>query len=136
VRPLLLLHLAWLWLMSPANLDAVVVPDQVIKGICAVESGCSWDAGQISGHYSISETGDVSPFQLSPAVLHQLGYRRLGYVHAHPELAERLARKWLSHLYVVTGSWNKAVAAYHVGMHGNRSVGRAYAARVLAAGLP
>ncbi len=119
------------------GLCAVECPDWAIRGICAVESGCDWrSTGDVRGKWIRGDAGEVSCFQLTPAVLRDLhAYSRRFRVHADPVLAESLTRAWLLHLYGVTGSWMEATAAYHSGL-GNRRQRYAisYAERVSAAG--
>src|SRR3954467_14068089 len=113
------------------------VPDWCLRGICAVESGCDWrSTGDVRGRWDRGAIGEVSCFQLSPAVLRDLhAYDRRHRVHADPVFAESLTRAWLLRLYGVTGSWPEACAAYHAGL-GRRAESFAvtYAARVQAAG--
>ena len=58
---------------------------------------------------------DVSPWQLSRGLLHDL---RISAARADrdPVYAEAVVRRWLAHLLQVTGSWPRALAAYHKGL--------------------
>jgi hypothetical protein len=111
------------------------VPDRVIAAIAQVETGTEWrDMGDVRGKWSHGGIGEVSPWQLSPAVLRDLkAYDRRHRVHADVVLAESLTRAWLLRLYGVTGCWSQTCAAFHAGLAGrHRPHARAYAERVMA----
>lgn len=124
-------------LAAAADARGQDVPRWVIAGIAAVETGTEWrDLGDVRGSWSRGAIGEVGPWQLSPAVLHDLrAYDRRFRIHADPVLAESLTRAWLLHLYARTGAWREACAAYHAGL-GRRHEAFAidYADRVHAAG--
>lgn len=116
------------------GLCAQEVPDRIVAAIAEVETGTKWHSvGDVRGTWARGDIGEVSPWQISPAVLRDLkAYDRRSRVHADPILAESLVRLWLSRLYVATGSWSQAVAAYHAGLGGrHRGYARDYADRVL-----
>jgi len=123
-----------LLLFLAAGLCAQDVPPWVLRGIAAVETGTDWrDTGDVRGTWARGSIGEVSPWQLSPDVLRDLGaYDRRARVHSCPVLAESLTRAWLVHLYARTGTWPQAIAAYHAGLRGrHRAYAREYADRVL-----
>ncbi len=118
-----------------AMAQGVEVPDRVIAAIAQVETGTEWRGiGDVRGSWNRGDIGEVSPWQISPAVLRDLNaYDRRFRVHADPVLAESLVRLWLGRLYERTGCWSQACAAYHAGLAGrHRGYARDYAARVLA----
>ncbi len=118
---------------------SVEVPNQIIAAIAEIETGTTWrGTGDVRGVWSRGNIGEVSPWQLSPAVLRDLrAYDRRSRVHSDTVFAESLVRQWLSRLHDATGSWSQAVAAYHAGIAGrHRRYARDYAARVFSvAGL-
>lgn len=131
ILPSLCLLLALLGFV--AGLCAEVTPDWCIRGIAALETGVHWtDTGTIRGKWSVSSTGDVSPWGLSPAVLADLGLTgKTKRIHSDPVYAESVVRLWLSRLYETTGDWDQAVAAWRGGLAGrNRKLAKEYAVRV------
>jgi hypothetical protein len=100
---------------------AVDVPDRIIAAI-----------GDVRGKWTRGSIGEIVPWQISPAVLRDLGAtHKANRAHRDPVLAESLTRAWLAHLYRATGDWRQAVAAYHAGLAGrDRPHGREYSARV------
>lgn len=118
-----------------ASAAAVEVPDRIVAAIAAVETSTEWRSiGDVRGTFARGDIGEVSPWQISPAVLRDMrAYDRRHRVHADPVFAESLVRLWLGRLYLTTGNWPEAVAAYHAGLRGrHRSYAREYADRVLA----
>lgn len=112
---------------------AVEVPDRIIAAIAQVETGTTWHAiGDVRGKWTRGTIGEVGPWQISPAVLRDLGAtHKANRAHRDPVLAESLTRAWLAHLYRSTGDWRQAVAAYHAGLAGRgRPHGREYSDRV------
>lgn len=115
-----------------SQLKAQEVPDWVLRGIAAVETGVHWhDTDRIDGTWGMSSTGDVGPWHISPAALKDLKRSHLAErIHRDAVLAESIARLWLSHLYRSTGCWHQSVAAWRLGL-GRRHEGtaREYAER-------
>jgi hypothetical protein len=112
---------------------AVEVPDRIIAAIAQVETGTTWHAiGDVRGKWTRGSIGEIGPWQISPAVLRDLGAtHKANRAHRDPVLAESLTRAWLAHLYRSTGDWRQAVAAYHAGLAGRgRPHGREYSDRV------
>lgn len=108
------------------------VPDWVMRGIAAVETGVHWhDTGHLDGTWARSSTNDVSPWGISPAVLEDLGLSaHAGRLHRDPVYAESIARRWLLHLHSVTGCWLQTCAAWRAGLRGrHRAWARDYAER-------
>ena len=109
--------------------------DSILSAIVAVETGCvRTGTGEVSGKWSIGEAGEVSPFQLHPRVLQDLGVaHKSGRIHRNPVYAESIARLWLGRLHHRFGNWPDAVAAWNGGAYGMR--GRSaqdYSVRVMA----
>ena len=114
------------------------VPDWVIAGIAAVETGSIYRNGRLVRYrdHRDGAAGEVGPWQLAPAVLDDLHASRLrARVRTEPVLAESLVRAWLLRCYQRTGDWSAAVAVYHAGPGGSWRRGASYASRVHAAGL-
>lgn len=108
------------------------VPDWVVRGIAAVETGVHWhDTGHLDGTWARSSTDDVSPWGISPDVLKDLKLSaHADRLHRDPVFAESIARKWLLHLHGVTGCWLQACAAWRAGLRGrHRAWARDYAER-------
>lgn len=115
-----------------SQLKAQEVPDWVLRGIAAVETGAHWNGtGDVTGTWNSNRTGDVGPWQVSPAVLKDLKRAHLSErIHRDVVLAESIARLWLGHLYRTTGCWHQSVAAWRLGLgrrHEHRA--REYAER-------
>jgi hypothetical protein len=127
-----------LWLPLSAADSPRAVPEWVVAGIAAVETGSTYRRGRLV-HYRdqrIGTYGEVGPWQISPMVLRDLSALHLRHrVASDVELAERLARRWLLRCYQRTGSWSRAVAAYHAGGNAHGARARTYAQRVRSAGI-
>jgi hypothetical protein len=112
---------------------AVEVPDRIVAAIAAVETGTEWRSiGDVRGKWSRGADGEVSPFQLSPAVLTDMGVTNHARVHRDTVYAESLARLWLVRCYVKAGNWPDAVARYNAGNRYRSRTARDYSARVIA----
>lgn len=113
------------------------IPEWVIAGIAAVETGSTYREGNLI-HYRDRRDGadgEVGPWQLAPAALRDLGVLHLrSRIRSEPVLAESMARAWLLRCYQRAGDWTTAIAIYHTGPQGDRRRGQRYAERVLAAG--
>lgn len=108
------------------------VPDWVVRGIAAVETGVHWrDTGDLDGAWARSSTNDVSPWGISPAVLADLRLSaHADRLHRDPVYAESITRRWLLHLHSITGSWLQTCAAWRAGLRGrHRAWARDYAER-------
>ena len=113
------------------------IPDWVVAGIAAVETGSTYRAGELVDYRDRRDgaDGEVGPWQLAPSALHDLGMLHLrSRIRVEPVLAESLTRAWLIRCHRQTGDWIAAVAIYHTGPRGDRQRGQLYAERVLAAG--
>ena len=120
---------------APAS---TTIPDWVIAGIAAVETGSTYRGGRLVRYrdHRDGAAGEVGPWQIAPSVLDDLGAARLrARVRTEPVLAESLVRAWLLRCYQRTGSWTSAVAVYHAGPGGSSRRGASYASRVYAAGF-
>lgn len=115
----------------------VPIPDWVIAGIAAVETGSIYRGGDLI-HYRDRRDGadgEVGPWQIAPAALVDLGAASLRTrIRSEPVLAESMTRAWLLRCHRRTGDWFWAVAIYHTGPNGDRQRGRRYAERVFAIG--
>lgn len=112
---------------------AVEVPDRIVAAIVQVESGCEWRGiGDVRGKWSRGADGEVSPFQISPAALSDMGVTNASRVHRDTVWAESLARLWLSRCFDRHGNWPEAVAAYNAGSRYRSRSARDYACRVIA----
>lgn len=113
------------------------IPDWVIIGIAAVETGSTYRDGNLV-HYRDRRDGadgEVGPWQLAPTALRDLGVSHLrSRIRTEPVLAESMARAWLLRCHRIAGDWTAAVAIYHTGPRGDRRRGDRYAERVFAAG--
>ncbi len=113
------------------------IPDWVIAGIAAVESGSTYREGNLV-HYRDRRDGadgEVGPWQMAPSALSDLGVSHLrSRIRVEVVLAESMTRAWLLRCFRRAGNWNLAVAFYHTGPGGDRRRGRLYAERVFAAG--
>lgn len=98
-----------LTLMGPPS-----VPDELVYAIAAKETGSVW-RGRLVRRGLLDLGADVSPWQISRAVLHDLHASR-SRAACDPVYAESLVRRWLAHLLRVAGSWPRALAAYHCGL--------------------
>ena len=117
-----------------AGLCAQEVPDAIIRGLVAVESGASWkSAGEIDGKWKRGAIGEVSNFQLSPAVLTdlRLSPSQRARVATSPIYAESIARLWLSRCFAKHGSWRDALSRYNAGNRWRSVKARDYADRIL-----
>ena len=115
-----------------AGLCAVEVPDQIIRGLVAVESGAEWiDTGEIKGRWHRGASGEVSHFQMSIAVLKDMR-APISRVERDTVLAESYARLWLSKCREKSGSWSEALARYNCGSRYKSAKAKDYAVRVLA----
>ena len=115
------------------------VPEWVVAGIAAVETGSSYRDGRLVEYHDRRDGGDgeVGPWQMGPAVLTDLGIDHLrARIRTEPVLAEKYARTWLLRCFQRTGNWPRAVAIYHTGPRGSVQRGRRYAERVQALGAP
>ena len=108
--------------------------DHYIAAIAGVETGVRYmGVGDIRGKWSVGQDGEVSPWQLSPAVLADLNVKNKSRrIHSDPVLAESIVRQWLARLHSRYGRWEDVLGAYHRG-HGARRGGAAadYADRVI-----
>ena len=96
------------------------VPDSIIYAIAMRESGYDWSPGMLRHIVRVSSTGDVSPWQISPAVIRDLKANK-ARARTDARYAESLARRWLAHLFQVTRSWRQALAAYHAGLQARQT---------------
>ncbi len=122
----------------PAAAPDTSIPDWVIAGIAAVETGSTYRGGRLVRYrdHRDGAAGEVGPWQIAPAVLDDLGAAHLrARVRTEPVLAESLVRAWLLRCYQRTGSWKSAVAVYHAGPGGSPRRGSTYASRVYNAGF-
>lgn len=111
---------------------AAETPDRIIAALVQVESGCEWRGiGNIKGTWARGADGEVSPFQLAPAALTDMGVTNHARVHRDPVYAESLARLWLSRCYAKHGNWPQALAAYNAGSRYRSRSARDYADRIL-----
>ena len=112
---------------------AVEVPDRIVAAIAAVETGTEWrNTGDVRGKWSRGADGEVSPFQLSPAALTDMGVTNHARVHRDVVYAESLARLWLVRCYAKAGNWPDAVARFNAGNRYRSRTARDYSTRVLA----
>lgn len=115
-----------------AVVTAAETPDRIIAALVQVESGCEWRGiGNIKGTWARGADGEVSPFQLAPAALTDMGVTNHARVHRDPVYAESLARLWLSRCYAKHGNWPQALAAYNAGSRYRSRSARDYADRIL-----
>lgn len=113
------------------------IPDWVIAGIAAVETGSTYQNGSLIKYRDRRDgaAGEVGPWQLAPAVLTHMGVSHLkDRIRHETMLAESMTRAWLLKCFQRTGNWWAAVAMFHTGSAGNRARGKRYAERVYAAG--
>ncbi len=117
-----------------AMASGVEIPDRIIAALVQVESGCEWRGiGDVRGKWSRGSDGEVSPFQLSPAALIDMGASdRTARIHRDPVLAESFARLWLSRCYERSGNWPEALSRYNAGSRYRSRTARDYSTRVLA----
>lgn len=106
--------------------------DKALDAIAQIETGSRYLCGRVlRGRVRTSGTGAVGPFQISRGVLAQL---RVSYVSASSvdDVAAAAARRWLGHLYEITGNLRGAFAAYRLGLgHRDWHEAQAYAARAM-----
>ena len=120
-------------LVTCAPAKGVEVPDRIVAAIAAVETRTEWRSiGDVRGKWSRGADGEVSPFQLSPAALTDMGVTNHARVHRDTVYAESLARLWLVRCYVQAGNWPDAVARYNAGNRYRSRTARDYSARVIA----
>lgn len=109
--------------------------DRIVAAVAMVESGAVWrDTGDIRGGWSTGRDNEKSHWQLTPAVLSDLGLsaRQIRQVAASPVYAESVFRLWYSRLLLRTGSHYEALCAFHRGLGGrHRRDAQDYATRVL-----
>ncbi len=114
------------------------VPVWVEQGILATETGSMLlPTGRIYYHdQRVGGAGERGPYQMTAAVFRELKIRGATFTALGRDmgLARRAACAHLLRLFARTGSWDAAVAAYNVGLHGDRARGRAYARKVRALG--
>jgi hypothetical protein len=115
-------------LLTLAMTGPTDVPDAIIAAVALRETGSTWHGVLVqAGPRLVGKDGEVSPWQLSPAVLRDLKVS-VARVRHSPRYAELVCRRWLAHLFLVCGSWPRALAAYHRGTHGtNRADAMQYA---------
>lgn len=103
-----------------SQLKAEEVPDWVMRGIAAVETGVHWHStGSITGTWTSNTSGDVGPWHISKAALKDLKRSHLAErINTEAVLAESIARLWLVRLYRTTGCWHQTVAAWRGGLDG------------------
>lgn len=113
--------------------ESVDVPDQIIRGLVAVESGAQWRGiGDIVGSWKVGKSGEISHFQISfPALMEMGAEHKADRIASSPVLAESFARLWLSRCFERHGNWMDALARYNAGNRYRSPAARAYAARVL-----
>lgn len=108
--------------------------DHIIKAVAQVETGVTWvRTGVIVGRWRTGGAGEVSPWQLSPALLRDLGeLGHRGRIARDPALSEQIFKRVYWRLYSRLGSHEAALGAYHRGL-GSRTSPDAvdYAQRVL-----
>lgn len=122
LRALLLLTL---WTYSHA---ADITLDQAIAAIEEVETG---SRHPYTHRVLDGRSGEVSCWQISPAVCHDLRISR-SRCRKDPVYAEGAVRKWLNHLLHTCGTWDRAFRVYHRGRGGMGSAEAAdYAQRCL-----
>lgn len=109
------------------------VPDGIIRGLVAVESGAEWRGiGDINGNWKRGKAGEISHFQLSSSALKEMGAaQKAARICACPILAESYARKWLSLCYEKRGNWRDALASYNAGSGYRSARAQDYASRIL-----
>lgn len=110
------------------------VPDRIVAAVAMVETGATWrDTGDIKGAWKHGDAGEISHWQITGAVLSDLGLsHKAAKIASSPVYAESVFRLWYSRLLLRTGSHAAALAAYHRGLGGrHRKDARAYAERVL-----
>ncbi len=113
------------------------IPEWVIAGIAAVETGSTYRDGNLIIYRNRRDgaDGEVGPWQITPSALRDLGMSHVRErIRNEPVLAESMTRAWLLRCYQQTRDWGSAVAIYHTGPTGNHQRGRSYAERVFAAG--
>ena len=133
LRALAMFALTVLLCLMMARCSAVDVPDRIVAAIAAVETGTRWHSiGDVRGKWSRGADGEVSPFQLSPSALTDMGVTNHTRVHRDTVYAESLARLWLVRCYVKAGNWPDAVARYNAGTRYRSRTARDYSARVIA----
>ena len=97
------------------------MPDSIIYAVAMRETGAVWSGSVVRvGLPDRRDGGDVSPWQLSRAVLLDM---RASRTRARTDLryAEQIARRWLAHLFNVTHNWRTALAAYHCGLRATQT---------------
>ncbi len=132
IRPLIFLLCA---LGHGACYGREVHMDRIVAAVAMVESGARWvDTGDIRGPWQRGPYGEVSHWQITTAVLTDLGLsdRQRRKVASDPVYAESVFRLWYARLLLRTGSHAEALAAYNRGLGGiHRGDARDYAQRCL-----
>jgi hypothetical protein len=109
-----------------------ITTHHLMQAICQVETGCVWIApGQVKGKWREGSAREVSPWQLAPAVLIDLGVRRSD-VRGSCGYAQQCVERWLWLLQSRGLTPREVAAAYHRGYSGrNKPEAKAYAERVI-----
>ncbi len=108
--------------------------EEVLTGIAAVETGYTRHGiGSGKGTWSVGQSGEVSPWQIHPSVLRDLGlHAKSARINRDIVYAESIARLWLGRLYIRFGNWPDSVAAWNGGPRGlERRSARDYSDRVM-----
>ena len=97
--------------------------DHFLSALAQVETGVTRTGiGEIHGRWSLGKDGEVSCFQISPAVLSDLGIsRHSSRIHRDPVYAESIARLWLARIMGGNGDWHVAAATWNAGRRGRQS---------------
>jgi hypothetical protein len=136
IRLALILSLIGATSVTPAQENQITPTlDHYLSAIVQVESGCvRRDLGQIEGTWRVGGDGELSCFQITPAVLRELGFgSKLRRVHSCPTLAESAARLHISLLQSQLPDARDWIAAWNGGLSGyGRKAPRRYADRVIA----
>lgn len=97
------------------------VPEWVYVGIAMVESSSYWsDHTLIYVDQEDGDAGEHGPFQLCPALFDEVALPGESFDRLRTDtlLATKVFERCMLSLYQRTGSWSKAVGAYHAGIHG------------------
>jgi len=119
-------------LFTGASYAQEITTHHLMQAICQVETGCVWIApGQVKGKWREGSAREVSPWQLAPAVLIDLGVRRSD-VRGNCGYAQHVVERWLGILQQRGLGHREVAAAYHRGYSGrNKPEAKAYAERVI-----